>query len=72
MFRCERCGSNYNALYAATLENCPRCQIRDRTAAPLAFKAFRLPDGERARSAPLEAARRREPMASEESLPAAG
>jgi hypothetical protein len=40
MFSCERCGSRYSAMHAATLENCPRCQIRDRIAAPLAFKAF--------------------------------
>jgi len=72
MFRCERCGSNYNALYAATLENCPRCQIRDRTTAPLAFKAFRLPDSERVRSAPLEAARRRDLVPSDERIPTAG
>jgi hypothetical protein len=44
MVRCERCGSRYSAMYAATFENCPRCQVRDRTAAPLTFKAFNLPD----------------------------
>jgi DNA-directed RNA polymerase subunit RPC12/RpoP len=43
MFICERCGSRYSAMHAAAMENCPRCMIRDRTAAPLAFKAFRLP-----------------------------
>jgi len=54
MFRCERCGSRYNAMYAAAFENCPRCQIRDRTAAPLTFKAFHLPDsvGRKAPAAP--------------------
>jgi predicted nucleic acid-binding Zn-ribbon protein len=71
MFRCERCGSNYNALYAATLENCPRCQVRDRAAAPLTFKAFRLNEVERVRSAPLEATRV-EPAAPGEGVPAAG
>jgi predicted nucleic acid-binding Zn-ribbon protein len=40
MFSCERCGSRYNAVHAATLENCPRCQVRDRISAPLAFRAF--------------------------------
>lgn len=51
MFRCERCGSRYSAVHAAALENCPRCQIRDRVTAPLAFKVFRLPlDRERPRS----------------------
>jgi hypothetical protein len=40
MFSCERCGSRYNAMHAAALENCPRCQVRDQIAAPLTFKAF--------------------------------
>lgn len=40
MFRCERCGSRYNAMHAVAIENCPRCQIRDRTTAPLTFKPF--------------------------------
>jgi predicted nucleic acid-binding Zn-ribbon protein len=45
MFRCERCGSRYSAMHAATMENCPRCMVRDRTASPLTFKAFQqLPD----------------------------
>ena len=44
MFHCERCGSRYSAMHAATIENCPRCLARDRTTAPLAFKAFRLPN----------------------------
>jgi predicted nucleic acid-binding Zn-ribbon protein len=43
MFVCERCGSRYSAMRAAAMENCPRCTVRDHTAAPLAFKAFRLP-----------------------------
>lgn len=42
MFMCERCGSGYSAMHAATIENCPRCLARDRTASPLTFKAFRL------------------------------
>lgn len=44
MFRCERCGSRYSSMHAAAIENCPRCLIRDRVSAPLAFKAFQLPD----------------------------
>ena len=43
MFYCERCGSRYSAMHAATIENCPRCLVRDRTAAQLAFKAFETP-----------------------------
>lgn len=43
MFHCERCGSRYSAMHAATIENCPRCLVRDRTAAQLAFKAFESP-----------------------------
>jgi predicted nucleic acid-binding Zn-ribbon protein len=55
MFKCARCGSRYSAAHAAALENCPRCQIRDRVAAPLAFKVFRLPlDGETPESPRLE------------------
>jgi hypothetical protein len=44
MFQCERCGSRYSAMRAATIENCPRCLARDKTASPLTFKAFRLPN----------------------------
>ena len=43
MFHCERCGSRYSAMHAATIENCPRCLARDRATAPLTFKAFRSP-----------------------------
>ncbi len=61
MFSCERCGSRYNAVHAAALENCPRCQVRDQISAPLAFKAFESSDfPQRAdlkpRSLPLTAA----------------
>ncbi len=45
MFSCERCGSSYSSTHAVALENCPRCQIRDHVAAPLAFKAFEFPKG---------------------------
>jgi predicted nucleic acid-binding Zn-ribbon protein len=56
MFRCERCGSSYNALRSVGIENCPRCQARDRKRVPLTFKAFerqgeaKEPEGERSRS----------------------
>ncbi|HEV7769631.1 MAG TPA: hypothetical protein VGO66_03115 [Solirubrobacterales bacterium] len=40
MFRCERCGSSYNALRTVGVEHCPRCQARDRKHVPLTFKAF--------------------------------
>lgn len=53
MFRCERCGSRYSAMHAATMENCPRCMVRDRTASPLTFKAFQqLPDQSEVDSGP--------------------
>jgi hypothetical protein len=42
MFACERCGSRYSASHLG-VEHCPRCKLRDRVEAPLAFKAFRLP-----------------------------
>lgn len=42
MFQCERCGSSYNAMHAATIESCPRCLLRDGTTSQLTFKAFRL------------------------------
>lgn len=45
MFMCERCGSRYSEVHATALENCPRCQIRDRVSTPLTFKIFRLPLG---------------------------
>lgn len=45
MFTCDRCGSRYSEVHATALENCPRCQIRDRVSAPLTFKMFRLPPG---------------------------
>lgn len=63
MFTCDRCGSRYSAMHAATMENCPRCQVRDRVSAPLAFKAFQLPDSDLSH---LEGAER-EPSAPDES-----
>jgi hypothetical protein len=40
MFSCERCGSRYSATHVAPMQNCPRCQIRDRVSVPLYFKPF--------------------------------
>jgi hypothetical protein len=40
MFNCERCGSSFSPLRAATLGSCPRCQGRDGVAVPLSFKLF--------------------------------
>jgi hypothetical protein len=47
MFECERCGSSYNASHIG-VEHCPRCRLRDRVQAPLAFKAFQLPESQSA------------------------
>jgi hypothetical protein len=41
MFVCSRCGSSYNARHIG-VEHCPRCRLRDKIDAPLAFKAFDL------------------------------
>jgi late competence protein required for DNA uptake (superfamily II DNA/RNA helicase) len=41
MFKCERCGSGYNANYIG-VESCPRCLLLDRVQAPLSFKMFRM------------------------------
>jgi hypothetical protein len=41
MFVCSRCGSSYNARHVG-VEHCPRCRLRDKVDAPLAFKAFDL------------------------------
>lgn len=43
MLRCERCGSSYSPLRSIGVENCPRCQARDRKEVPLTFKVFELP-----------------------------
>jgi late competence protein required for DNA uptake (superfamily II DNA/RNA helicase) len=43
MFRCERCGSGYNANHVG-VENCPRCMLVDRVQAPLSFKMFKIAD----------------------------
>ena len=57
MFQCERCGSSYSARHVVALENCPRCLMRERVEAPLAFKAFDLPGRQlRPRSMPMKSA----------------
>ena len=48
MFMCERCGSSYSSMHAVGIENCPRCLLKDRTAAPLTLKVFTLPESESA------------------------
>jgi hypothetical protein len=45
MFNCERCGSSFSPLRAATLGYCPRCRARDGVASPLNFKLFKAPPG---------------------------
>lgn len=57
VFRCERCGSSYSARHAVALQNCPRCQVRDKVSAPLTFKAFTLPDEVAPPSPPAEKGR---------------
>ena len=41
MFECARCGSSYSSRHVG-VEHCPRCRLRDKVDAPLAFKAFDL------------------------------
>ena len=43
MFKCDRCGSRYSSMHAATIENCPRCLVRERVSSPLALKLFQSP-----------------------------
>ena len=58
MFKCERCGSRYNAMHAAAIESCPRCRIRDGIDAPLSFSPLEVPrsmrDRARIRRAPTK------------------
>jgi hypothetical protein len=49
MFKCERCGSRFNAMHAAAIEHCPRCRIRDGIEAPLSFSPLEIPEGMRSR-----------------------
>lgn len=49
MFVCSRCGSSYNARHIG-VEHCPRCRLRDKVDAPLAFKAFDLSNIEMTRA----------------------
>lgn len=41
MFVCSRCGSSFSAKHIG-IEDCPRCRLRDKVQAPLAFKPFDL------------------------------
>jgi len=54
MFQCERCGSRYSALHAAAIENCPRCQIRDRISTPLTMGRLDLTEHREAEALPEE------------------
>jgi predicted nucleic acid-binding Zn-ribbon protein len=45
MFNCERCGSSYSGKRGITLENCPRCRLRDKVAVPLKYKLFESQPG---------------------------
>ncbi len=53
MFKCERCGSRYSAMHTAA-ENCPRCQVRDRIAAPLTMSRVELADRTETSALPAE------------------
>ena len=55
MFMCERCGSSYSTMHAVGIENCPRCLLKDRTAAPLTLKVFTLPASETTAGSDAEA-----------------
>jgi hypothetical protein len=50
MFRCENCGTGYNATVVSVLETCPRCKAGG-TEAKLSFRLFEL---DRASSEPPE------------------
>lgn len=39
MFRCERCGTGFNATVASVSESCPRCRAQG-VAARLSFRLF--------------------------------
>lgn len=54
MFQCERCGSRYSAVHAATMENCPRCQIRDRVSTPLTMTRLAFAEHREAEALPEE------------------
>lgn len=70
MFRCERCGSCYNAMHAAAIEHCPRCRIRDGIEAPLSFAPLQVPESMRAKPR-VRRAPTRVPLGRPRSLPLA-
>lgn len=43
MFRCENCGTGFNATVASVSENCPRCRANG-VEARLSFKLFERED----------------------------
>jgi hypothetical protein len=43
MVHCERCKSRFHSARALTIENCPRCLLRDDVAAPLVPEATETP-----------------------------
>ena len=69
MFTCERCGSSYSSMHAVGIENCPRCLLKDRTAAPLSLKVFTLPDSQ-STAADAEPGAERQPEPQEDAVSA--
>jgi predicted nucleic acid-binding Zn-ribbon protein len=54
MFQCERCGSRYNPVHAAAIDNCPRCQVRDRVSTPLTMTRLEGAEDREAEALPEE------------------
>ncbi len=46
MVSCERCGSRFSPVQAATIGYCPRCLLRDDVSVPLIVSVFKAPRGE--------------------------
>ena len=48
MVHCERCGSSFSPIRAATIGYCPRCLLRDDVSVPLIVGIVKAPseDGE--------------------------
>jgi hypothetical protein len=49
MVHCERCGSSFSPIRAATIEYCPRCLLSDDLAVPLIVSLFEAPTPTEAR-----------------------
>ncbi len=43
MVHCERCGTSFSPIRAATIEYCPRCLLSDDVAVPLIVSLFKAP-----------------------------